>query len=235
MSEELRIALIAEGPTDLEIIQAALKAVLPKPFVMNLLQPESTLPKLEGGWCGVLKWCHEARLRHSGLLENDPTLAHFYDLIIIHLDVDVASKKYADCSPSVENWAQDNNWESLPCAKPCPPVSDTVDSLLNVIESWLGSLSGGQRTIFCMPAQSSGTWLAAAVLPLSHPSLAGGECDLNIEAKLEHLPKAQRIKKSKRAYQTHAPHITEQWDQIKQLCFQADVFERAVLTAVGLP
>jgi hypothetical protein len=39
---ELRIALVAEGPTDYETIQAALKAVLPDPFVMIQLQPEAT-------------------------------------------------------------------------------------------------------------------------------------------------------------------------------------------------
>lgn len=233
MSEELRIALVAEGPTDYEVIQAALKAVLPKSFVMTLLQPENTQPRLGAGWCGVLKWCQEARQRHSGRLEDDPTLASFYDLIIIHLDVDVAIKKYADCGQSMENWAQANNWKSLPCAKPCPPISDTVDEFTELLKSWLGNLSPGGRALFCLPAQSSGTWLAAAVLPPSHPFLVGGECDPNIEAKLEQLPKAQRIQKSKRAYQAHAPQITEQWDHVKQICSQAAVFEREVLTAVN--
>lgn len=31
MSDALKIALVAEGPTDFEVIQAALKAVLPNP------------------------------------------------------------------------------------------------------------------------------------------------------------------------------------------------------------
>ena len=39
---DLRIALVAEGPTDYEVIQAALKSVLAKPFTMELLQPEAT-------------------------------------------------------------------------------------------------------------------------------------------------------------------------------------------------
>ena len=114
-----------------------------------------------------------------------------------------------------------------------PPISDTVDEFTELLKSWLGNLSPGGRALFCLPAQSSGTWLAAAVLPPSHPFLVGGECDPNIEAKLEQLPKAQRIQKSKRAYQAHAPQITEQWDHVKQICSQAAVFEREVLTAVN--
>ena len=45
MSEPLKIGLIAEGPTDFEVIQAALKAILPDPFIMTLLQPEATQPR----------------------------------------------------------------------------------------------------------------------------------------------------------------------------------------------
>lgn len=34
---ELRVALIAEGPTDAIVIEAALKALLPRPFVLTQL------------------------------------------------------------------------------------------------------------------------------------------------------------------------------------------------------
>lgn len=232
MSEELRIALIAEGPTDFEVIQAALKAVLQNPFVMTQLQPEATQPKLGAGWCGVLKWCYEAHQRHKGLLDADPTLVGF-DLIIVHLDVDVASKQYSDGGASVETWATDNAWGNLPCNMPCPPVSDTVNALVPVIQSWLGQVKPGDRTILCLPAQSSGTWLAAAVLSPGDPLLVGGECDLTLEEKLSRLPKGQRIKKSKREYQAHATHLTQQWAQVKQICSQAADFEQAVLIAAS--
>lgn len=229
---ELRIALVAEGPTDYEVIQAALKAVLPNnPFVMTLLQPEATQPKIGAGWCGVLKWCQTAQDRHHGSLDTDPTLVGF-DLLIIHLDVDVASKQYADCGYSLEALAQGNNFGSLPCTQPCPPVSDTVNSLTNVIERWLGQATLGSRTLLCLPAQSSGTWLAATVLPLSHQLLTNAECNLTLESKLEQLPINQRIKKKTREYRQHAPKITEQWSQVKQVCTQAAHFETLVLAKI---
>jgi hypothetical protein len=228
---ELRIALVAEGPTDYEVIQAALKAVLPKPFVMTQLQPEATQGMMGTGWCGVLKWCQAAYQRHNGSLDTDPTLIGF-DLLIIHLDVDVASKQYADCGALIEEMALKNNWVSLPCAQQCPPISNTVDLLVNVIKSWLGQSTTGDRTLFCLPAQSSGTWLAAAVLPSSHLLLSGGECDLTLESRLSQLPIKERIKKTRREYTLYAPHITEQWAHVKQVCTQAEHFEQLVLTAV---
>ncbi len=228
---DLRIALVAEGPTDYEVIQAALKSVLAKPFTMVLLQPEATQGIMGTGWCGVLKWCQAAHQRHHGSIDTDPTLVGF-DLIIIHLDVDVASKHYGDCGGALAAIAQDSNWGSLPCIQPCPPVSDTVDFLGVVIKSWLGQVTPGDRTLFCLPAQSSGTWLAAAVLDSSHPLLANGECDLTLESRLEQLPKALRIKKKPREYRSHAPHITQKWLQIKQICTQAEVFEHLVLATI---
>ena len=40
-------ALVAEGPLDRVIIEAALKAVIPRPFILTLLQPEPTDPSRE--------------------------------------------------------------------------------------------------------------------------------------------------------------------------------------------
>jgi hypothetical protein len=231
MSDPLKIALVAEGPTDFEVIQAALKAILPDPFIITLLQPEATQPQMGGGWGGVLKWCDAAQQRHHGSLDTDPTLMSF-DVLIIHVDVDVSTGQYDNCGPAVTELAQQNKWGTLPCSQPCPPVADTVDALMMAIQSWLGGATPGDRTVFCLPAQSSGTWLAAAVLAPGHPLLAKGECDVNLENRLATLPKGQRIKKNKREYQVHAPSITQHWTQVKGLCTQAANFEQTVLTVV---
>ena len=234
MSNELRIALVAEGPTDYVVIEAALKAILQKkPFVMSQLQPEATQPKMGTGWCGVLKWCNESQQRQhgSGALAINPTLFGF-DLVIIHVDLDVAAKEYADGGPLVENWANENSWKKLPCNQTCPPVSDTVNALDDVIKSWLGGIQPN-HTVFCLPAQSSGTWLASALLPPSHHLLINAECNLTVESRLEQLPKNQRIKKTLREYRNHAPTITQQWQQVKQLCSQAANFEQSVSNAIN--
>lgn len=230
---ELRIALVAEGPTDLEIIQAVLNAVLPTPFTLTQLQPESTLPDMGTGWGGVLKWCEATSHRHDGALDTDPTLAGF-DLLIIHLDADVAHKRYEHCGQDMPATAQAKGWHALPCHRPCPPATDTCIQLGQTLRSWLAPAAPAQTTVLCLPAQSTGAWLAAAVLPAAHELLVGLECNLDAETRLGStaMPKTQRIKKQRLAYRKHAPSISEHWDQVKQRCQQAAQFESDLLWAV---
>lgn len=224
---DLRIALIAEGATDYVIIEAALKAILPRPFIMTQLQPETTQPEMGSGWGGVLKWCYTASERFPGPVTNDPTLSG-YDMVIIHLDVDVTGFSYADCGANVAQMAVDKQWQHLPVNCVCPPAENCADALIPVIESWLGTASLGQ-SVLCLPAQSSGTWLAAAYLPAGHVLLANEpECN-GIEAQLERLPKQLKVKKSQREYRSKAPKITTNWNSVKQICSQALKFEQRVL------
>ncbi|MCB1919321.1 MAG: hypothetical protein KDJ28_04990 [Candidatus Competibacteraceae bacterium] len=223
-----RIALVAEGPTDQLIIEAALKAILPTPFVLTQLQPEVTRPELGSGWGGVLKWCREFQMRGYASLEDDPTL-EFYDGIIIHLDADVANKSYADCGPALEQEAQQTGWGTLPCSLACPPPTATVNNLTAVLLSWLGMLAIGNKTILCIPSKSSETWLAAAVFP-NHQNLPQDiECTMSMDHWFTQLPKTQRIKKSRREYRPHAATITANWGGVRQLCSQADIFHINIL------
>ena len=112
---ELRVALIAEGPTDAIIIEAALKAILDRPFVLQTLQPEATPGAMGGGWCGVFRWCRAFAKRGSTGLESDPILPGF-DLFVVHVDADVAEKSYADGGPEVEAAARP--FSALPCVRP---------------------------------------------------------------------------------------------------------------------
>jgi len=218
-----RIALVAEGSTDLVIIEAALKAILPIPFVLTLLQPEATRPDLGRGWGGVLKWCRDFQARGHASLEDDPTL-EFYDWVIIHLDADVADKSYADYGPALEQEAQSMGWGILPCSLACPPPAPTVYNLTAVLLSWLGIPETGKQTILCIPSKSSEAWLAGAVFPNNLNLLQDLECVMNMENRLAQLPKMQRIKKSPREYLRHAAKITARWVEVRRFCSQADVF-----------
>lgn len=223
MSESLRIALIAEGPTDKIVIEAALKAILPQPFVLIPLQPEPTRPDLGGGWGGVLKWCREFRARGYGSFEEDPTL-ELYDFFILHLDADVAHKCYADVGSAIEQEAQQFGWRSLPCFQPCPPPGATVNNLKPVLFSWLGVATVGSRTVLCIPSKSTEAWLAVAVYPDDDDLVNGVECAMNMEGRLASLPKGQRIRKSVREYMNHTATITGAWNNVCAQCSQADIF-----------
>lgn len=224
-----RIALVAEGPTDQVIIEAALKAILPGPFILTLLQPEPTRPDLGRGWGGVLKWCQAFQARGHASSEKDPTLG-FYDWIIIHLDADVADNSYADYGPALEQEAQRMGWKDLPCSLACPPPAATVNNLTAVLFSWLGQSATRNKIVLCIPSKCSEAWLAAAVLPGNAHLLQDLECAMNMENQLAQLPKPQRIRKSPREYLRHAATITANWVEVRRLCSQADVFHLEINT-----
>ena len=160
-----------------------------------------------------------------GPFENDPTLALF-DLVIIHLDADVADKAYADCGNVIAQDASD--LPALPCSRPCPPVVDTVNQLETVLLGWLGLSILDSKTLFCIPSKSSESWLAAALLPDGHILLENLECNLTLADSLSRLPKAQRLRKSVREYRPKAQQITQQWSKVRGICSQARVFNDSV-------
>ena len=77
MSSTIRIALIAEGITDFEVLKASIDSMLDgRSFDLKLLQPEGSVAftgagnagALGGGWKGVYRWCLQAALRGGGSL-----------------------------------------------------------------------------------------------------------------------------------------------------------------------
>ncbi len=224
---DLRIALVAEGPTDEIIIESALKAILPSPFKISLLQPERTRSVLGTGWGGVLKWCREFQARGAESLEDDPTM-EFFDLIIIHIDADVAGKSYADYGQEIAQAAQQGGWGLLPCSLPCPPPDATVDNMKTVLLSWLGIDKIGNKTVLCIPSKSSEAWLAAAVFPDNRDLSRELECAPNIGDRLAQLPKKLRFKKTIRNYQAHTSTVKAEWSRVRRLCSQAEIFSHSV-------
>lgn len=227
---DLRVALVAEGPLDRVVIEAALKAIIVRPFILTLLQPEPTDPRPTNGWCGVLKWCRQFAVgAHTGL-ETDPTLAGF-DLYVIHLDADVADLSYADGGHGV---ARDSvGWPPLPCALPCPPAADSVNELRKRLLAWLGLIELGPRTVMCIPSKASEAWLAAAILDEAHELLDSIECNPSLATQLAVLPKQHRIKKSQLEYQRHAGALTGNWARVTRTCTQAQRFHSDLRVAIG--
>lgn len=223
---EPRIAVVAEGPTDFVLIVAALRAILPRPFVPTLLQPEPTRPQLGSGWGGVLKWCTELRSRRVSRLDADATLSG-YDMVVLQLDADVAHKSYADFGEAAAAACAD--LPTLPCHRPCPPVGDTVGALQSVLLGWLGMPGGlGPRAALCIPSKAIESWLAAAVFSTDPRMLADLECSLSMEARLASRPKGSKIRKSVQQYRLHADAVRTGWPGVVQRCSQAQAFDAAV-------
>ena len=214
MSDPLRIALVAEGPTDGIVIEAALRSMFnDQPFVLKQIFPEGsvTFGTMGGGWVGVYRWCHAAATRGGGRLSGDQLIfgAGNFDLLILHLDADVAGDDYAN--GSLTPLPTDGN---LPCERPCPPPRDSTDELRRVLLSWCGEAAPPDRTVICMPSKSTEAWVVAALFPNDQAMAQGIECYANPVSRLGLQPAAHRIRKKKRDYLDRSDDIEQAWSRI---------------------
>jgi hypothetical protein len=212
MSDPLRIALVAEGPTDGVVIESALKSMLEgRPFVLKQIFPEgsTSFGELGTGWVGVYRWCRQSSRRGNGALSNDKLVFQNFDLLILHVDADVAGFDYADGAIRPEE--RDG---VLPCLRPCPPPTDTTNALRPVLLSWCGETQTPARTVICMPSQSTEAWVVASLFPNDQAMQQGIECYPNAESRLGQQPNSGRIRKKKRDYEGRADALTDAWPDL---------------------
>jgi hypothetical protein len=205
MSEILRIALVAEGPTDGVVIGAALRSMMKeRPFVLQQIFPEGSVGfgELGSGWVGVYRWCHQSAGRGGGRLRDDALVFQNYDLLLMHLDADVAGATYDQGSIS-----PGPNDGRLPCERDCPPPSDTTNALRALLWSWCGEEAAPERAVICMPSKSTEAWVIAALFPGDGAMAEDIECYPNPERRLGQQPKAKRVRKRTRDYEDRFEEI----------------------------
>jgi hypothetical protein len=229
MSSPIRIALVAEGPTDKIVLESALTSILDgRSFILKQLQPEESVPFCEigTGWVGVYRWCQQSVARSNGALRRD-ILYFSYDVLILQLDADVAEKSYAD--GNIQEVVQD-----LPCVQSCPPPSATTNRLRNILLRWVGENETPPKTVLCSPSKSMEAWVVAALFPNDAAVAQGIECFNNIETRLSQQPVNQRIRKRKQDYQDCSEQLKNAWPHLvatmeEPARFQSDLL--ATLTA----
>jgi hypothetical protein len=212
MSSPLYIALVAEGPTDGVVIETTLRSILhERPFVLRQIFPEgsASFSELGTGWVGVYRWCHQSAGRGAGQLQRDALIFQTYDLLILHLDADVAGSQYGD--GAIMPNASDG---LLPCERDCPPPSDTTNALRAVLLSWCGEATAPVRTVICTPSKSTEAWVVAALFPADRSMADGIECYHNPESRMGQQPISRRIRKRKRDYDERAKDLEAAWPRL---------------------
>lgn len=233
MSDPLRVALVAEGPTDKVVIGAAVAGLLGvSPFVLIQLQPEESLPfnQVRGGWGGVYHWCRQAAARAGGALRHDPLFSTF-DILILHLDADVAEKQYNEAGIA-------DPVNDLPCGRPCPPPGATTNQLRTVLLRWAGETDVSPRTVLCTPSTCTEAWVLSALYPTDKIVVSGDvECYATPDRALQAKPKTGRLvtsgKKVIEQYRRRAREITAAWPQTRALCTEAERFSSEFETAIS--
>lgn len=233
MSDPVRIGLVAEGPTDHVVLEAALSAMFPgRSIVLTLLQPEASLVfgEMGTGWGGVMRWCMQSVAKNGGSRPADALLVHAF--VIVHVDADIAGKKYADVSvtPAAHHLP-------LPCEKPCPPPSATADELRKVVGSWLTLAGPIPELVLCVPSKSTEAWVMQALFPNDSAVQKGIECHDDPEARLGVQPKKERMRKKRADYRARASDITKAWPNVTLALTEAKRLDddvRATFAALGL-
>ena len=235
MSDPLRIALVAEGPTDGVVIEAVIRSMLAqRPFVLTQIFPDMSVGfgLLGTGWVGVYRWCHQSARNGGGRLSGDPLVFGIgnFDLLIVHLDADVAGSDYTQ--GSIVPQPTDG---SLPCEQPCPPPSNTTDALRAILLSWCGETNIPPRTVLCTPSKSTEAWVVAALFPHDQAIADGIECFAKPESRLAQQPKAARLRKKKHDYQVRSGNLEQAWPRLTAAgaLTEAKRFEAEFLASVS--
>jgi hypothetical protein len=227
MSDPLRVALVAEGPTERVVIEAALESILnDRRFILQQLQPEESLAfgALGTGWAGVYNWCRQAVARAEAPIRND-VLFHSYDLLILHLDADVADHSYAQ--GGIVEQVPD-----LPCSQPCPPPSTSTNPLRKVLLRWCGEEEVPLKTVLCTPSKSTEAWVVSALFPADLAVRRGIECWPHPDGRLGQQPIERRIKKSVSDYQALAGELRNAWTRLRDSLDEARRFDTEIRSAV---
>ena len=229
MSEPLRIAAVVEGPTDRIVLRAILRTLLKgRDFVFQMLQPEQSLAfgRMGAGRAGVYRWCRQAASEGGGSVSGSSALAH-HDLLIVHVDADVAGATYANSN------IQDAPRQDLPCEETCPPPACTTNALRSVVLNWLGERKCPSRTVLCTPSKSTEAWVLAAMWPDNELVRQDDwECRPNPASQLAALPKDRRFTKSTEDYQRIERELMEAWPRISARLTEAERFKAEFLAAI---
>ena len=235
MSESLRIAAAVEGPTDAIVLEAVLKALLPDTeFVLQTLQPEGSVAfgsasfsGTRAGWVGVYRWSRQSAREGGGSVSGSSALSN-HDVLIVHVDADVAGKTYASGN------IRDASRQDLPCEAPCPPPDETTNALRAVVLNWLGELGHPPRVVLCTPSKSIEAWVLAAVWPEGNVVRRDDwECHPNPERQLAALPMHRRFRKRPDDYRRKQGDMEKAWPEVSARLTEAARFEAEFLSATG--
>ncbi len=223
---ELLVGLVTEGPTDYEVLTWVIRsAILADREVRFLpLQPERSPSFGESGtgWKGVRRYC-QTQIAELGLAQFLALTRPPLDLLVIHLDADVA---------------HDGEVER---ARDCPPARDTTILLERLVLEWLDSEpERASRTVVATPSKATETWIVYGQVKELEVAVPAGldECVLEPYKLLLRQPfKVEGLRrgrsKSTRIYGDKlAPETARHWDFICHECSEASRFSSEILAAV---
>lgn len=208
------IGVIAEGPTDYLVLEAAIQRILPEAEVLPL-HPEFDESGLmsgsrEGvsfGWRGVKAFCQTISGAVDNFMRTD--LNRPIDCLVVHVDCSMADK--------------------IGVERPCPDPMDTARALKSaVFRDWLGEDEDTGRLLIATPSKEIESWIVAG-LQIDRCSQEHIECDKGVAMELVHAGilrmKNGTPKKSQRIYREFVIEFAQNWHLVASSCSTAADFE----------
>src|SRR6266498_3527477 len=228
MSDLLRIGFVAEGPTDYIVLHAAVRSLLGgvdfTPTLISPLVDESLAAKTGGGWTKVYLWCRQM-LSEAGGDARTSNLFKQHEILVIHVDADVADKKYTD-DQRITDPPQDlplNMECDRPCETPCPLPRKISDALRTIILGWLNETTVPPQTVVCIPSRSIETWVLVALFPDDPTAVRTNiECRRDCEVRLRTHGLIKSGQKLIQQYRASDNAITAAWGHVRERCGEAD-------------
>ncbi len=214
----LRVGIIAEGLSDLMVLEELIRSSRPDAELIAP-QPDESLTHLGQGWVGVRNWCRDFGPGLESFLGGVVPLP--IHLIVIHVDCDIA----------------DHHGLELPC----PPATDTAEAVSRLVrETWLNRASRPEFVVISTPSMSSEAWVAATLDP-PHPNLSDIECDKDVANEFVRRRLLRRkdgqVKKAATAYRPLAQAMGRSLGLVFAHCSRAAAFrdEFEVAASRALP
>ena len=218
------LRVVCEGDTDFIVIEAVLSSVLGE-YSATMIQPERSLfagktySELGSGWQGVRRWCEDHKSRFGRLTEAMARAPlREVSALIIHVDADIASH------PDVN------------CRKTCPPAARTVDALRAIVLGWVGEESAPERTVLCIPCESTEAWVFVALYPAHRLARPPIECRRKPETLLKQRPErlvsGKDNRKDREAYRGVSGRFAQAWGHVCRVCSQAERLDRELRAAL---
>jgi hypothetical protein len=234
--KKLTIGIVAEGPSDFLLLEQLINKLLEGEHDYERLHPEKKFGVRERGWQGVRAWCQMIAREFENLAIFLNGVTPRLDLLVIHLDADVAM--------------------AIDCESPCPPASDICDAIAQCIMTWLGHPVTSEPLVLCIPAQNTEAWILAAdnphtPSPYHNPPEKYLECvpqpDMIISSqgykphpllkrrrKKENGRKVKKANKNPKDYTKLILKVLDNWEAVKLLCPQAAKFENDLKAGVEI-
>jgi hypothetical protein len=198
----MRAGIVAEGKTDVFILEAVLKRMRPD-VVVDRIQPEYHDFSREfgdGGWGRVKKWCRD---EGTDLFAYMNLIYPRLDLLVIHADADIA--------------------DDLGLAGPCRRPSKYAAAVSRQVRAWC-TPPIPKNVIFAVPCLRIETWIYAA---LAKRSLANLECNPDVDDYLARrgLQSRGRHRKHTHKYRQAARRVAANFDRVAARCGEARRFQ----------